>query len=305
MNSLLFNENGRLRSGLRALIFLFAFYAVLAGASLAVYKSLGLFGLTSNQNIVAFLTAGNVMAFTISILAGALCCRFLEGVPARSLGIFFTPGWLKDSAAGICVGAAAIIFAALIALIFGGMTFRFDEAAPTAAIVATLLSSFMVFIIGAAAEESLFRGYVLQTFSRAGLAWAAILLTSIFFGALHLGNPNSSWISTINTVLAGIWFSAAYLRTRTLWLPFAAHFAWNFVQGSLLGIPVSGLHVLTPAPMLVSIDGGPEWLTGGVYGIEGGVACSAALIVFTILVWFIPGLNASEEMRQLTSPEPN
>ena len=64
-------------------------------------------------------------------------------------------------------------------------------------------------------------------------------------------------------------FGAAYLKTRTLWFPFALHFAWNWVQGAFLGITVSGLKQLITAPLFRATDAGPVWLTGGEYGIEG------------------------------------
>jgi hypothetical protein len=129
----------------------------------------------------------------------------------------------------------------------------------------------------------------------------AIVITSLFFASAHLANPNTSILALTNTVLAGVWFSAAYLKTRSLWLPFAAHFAWNWFQGAIFGIPVSGITRVTTAPLLVQIDSGPAWLTGGSYGIEGGIACTAALLLSTALIYFLPILKADEKMMALTS----
>ena len=86
--------------------------------------------------------------------------------------------------------------------------------------------SFAIFAVAAAFEEALFRGYLLQTFARSNLAWLAILLTSVFFGAMHLGNPNATFISTANTILAGIWISFGSSRrapgARMIGIGFAA-----------------------------------------------------------------------------------
>jgi hypothetical protein len=79
--------------------------------------------------------------------------------------------------------------------------------------------------------------------------------------------------------------AVAYLRTRSLWLPFGLHWSWNWAQASLLGLPVSGISRLAPAPLLNAMNLGPDWLTGGAYGIEGGAACTIALLISTVIIW--------------------
>jgi hypothetical protein len=63
------------------------------------------------------------------------------------------------------------------------------------------------------------------------------------------------------------------------------HWSWNWTQASLLGLPVSGINRVAPAPLLHAMNAGPDWLTGGAYGIEGGAACTVALVISTIVVW--------------------
>ncbi len=171
-------------------------------------------------------------------------------------------------------------------------------------VLQTLILSGVVFIIAALAEEMLFRGYPLQTLTRARLALLGVLLTSIPFAAVHLDNPNSTGaFPFVNTALAGIWLAVAYLRTRTLWFPLGVHWAWNWALGSLFGLPVSGINDLAPHPLLRGIDSGPAWLTGGNYGIEGGLACTAALVISTLFIWQTKLVSATEEMTRLTSQE--
>jgi hypothetical protein len=141
-------------------------------------------------------------------------------------------------------------------------------------------------MFAAAAEEMLFRGYPLQTLTRARLAWLGVFLTSVPFAAVHLRNPNVvPGFTFINTALAGLWLAVAYLRTGSLWLPFGLHWSWNWVQAALLGLPVSGIERITPAPLLKATNLGPDWLTGGAYGIEGGAACTLALLISTVVIW--------------------
>jgi membrane protease YdiL (CAAX protease family) len=248
-----------------------------------------------NEGGLSGFVVPNFILLTISIFIGWLCGRFLENLPFRALGCWFTKNWLKDLLFGLTLGAVSIFFAAFIAIVFGGMTVQPNRTSGNSAILLTLSISLAVFILGAAAEEALFRGYILQTFARAKLAWLAIVLTSLFFAYGHSGNSNAGYISTINTALAGVWFSIAYLKTRNLWMAFGLHLMWNWVQGAILGIPVSGIKELTTAPLFKVTNTGSTVLTGGDYGIEGGVACTIALIISGVLIWFLPMLNRREK----------
>ena len=190
--------------------------------------------------------------------------------------------------------------AVLAAVVFGGLRFELNAAAP-GSIVISLITSFLIFAIASAFEEAFFRGYVLQTFARSGLAWLAILLTSITFGAAHLGNPNANTFGALNTILAGVWLSVAYLKTRDLWFVWGVHLMWNWMQGSIFGVEVSGMTDITTSPLLKEIDSGPAWLTGQNYGIEGGVLCTIALIISTVVIYYMPWVKPDEELLALTS----
>ena len=237
------------------------------------------------------------------LVVGWFSGKFLENLPFRALGAWFTKYWFKDLFLGLLIGAGSIGLAALIAMIFGGLSFTYNKDAGSSAILITMGASFLVFFFAAAFEEALFRGYILQTFARANLAWLAIFLTSILFASVHMQNPSAGTFSAINTAIAGIWMGVAYLKTRTLWLVFGVHFAWNWVMGAFLGIEVSGLTEITSAPLLTEIDSGPSWVTGGDYGLEGGIACTIALVISTLFIWYFPWLKPTEEMLELTSTE--
>lgn len=303
INAILFNQADRLRSGWRFALFvaLFVFVSGLVGT--IAYSVLS----TSDSNLAPgtpiFMAVNAVLMLVAALLVAWICSRLLEDLPFRSLGAAFTPGWLRNLIVGLVIGASSVSFAILIAVIFGGLTFRFNSEHTTSAIAATVFGSLLVFIPAAAFEEALFRGYILQTFARAGLAWLAIGMTAVFFGVVHLGNPGAGAISSINTAIAGVWFGVAYLKTRDLWLPFGLHLTWNWMQGAVFGVEVSGLAELVAAPLLKEIDGGPAWLTGESYGIEGGIAATIALIASTVAIYSLPGLKPSDEMLAMTSHE--
>ena len=303
MNELFFNSYGRLRSGWRffffvvLFLFLFRITSLFAGAFLSTLP-IG----NGHESLISRITVGIIGLF-LAVFLGWGLGKFFEDLPFKALGAAFTKYWLKDLLLGLLIGIGSISFAVLVAIIFGDLRFQFNPGAGSSAILITLIVSAVVFISGAALEEALFRGYILQTFARAKLAWLAIILTSVFFASVHLGNPNASYFSTINTGLAGIWLGIAYLKTRTLWLAFGLHFSWNWIMGAIFGIEVSGLTDITTAPLLKELDSGPKWITGGDYGLEGGIACTIALIASIALIWFLPILKPTDEMLELTNAE--
>jgi membrane protease YdiL (CAAX protease family) len=301
------NSEGRLRSGWRVLIFIVVYVALLfllstivrvgyaVGLQIAPGRNLG--GFTEDLIFRLILLAS-------ALLAGYVCNRWLEGLPWRALGLTLHTHWSRDFAVGSLIGVASLALATAIAAAAGGLRFTASPRTMLLQVVQTLLLSALLFIFAALAEEALFRGYPLQTLTRARLAWLAVLLTSVPFAAVHLNNPNVvKGFTFINTALAGVWLAAAYLRTRSLWLPLGVHWAWNWALGSLFGLPVSGITTIAPNPLLHGTDLGPAWLTGGSYGIEGGLACTIALIVSIIFIWRMRLVSATPEMNELTSKE--
>ena len=135
----------------------------------------------------------------------------------------------------------------------------------------------MYFVAGAFFEELLFRGYLFQRAVEIVGPVPATILGSALFAVAHLYNPGINAFAVINIFLAGVFFSLCYLRTGSLWLPVAAHIAWNFLLAKVFGLPVSGLDF--GAAFLQTAITGPEVITGGLFGPEGGVAAALALAV--------------------------
>jgi membrane protease YdiL (CAAX protease family) len=299
IRSAFFNETGHIRSGWRFAIFCVGFLSVamlVGGFASAVVILLGSSAADSWAGTLA--TAFTVL--TGALLVGWLCGKYLEGLPFRALGAWFTKGWLRNLTSGILFGGGTLAFAVLMAFALGGLRFEFNNI-NAGALVRSLAAAFVIFALGAAWEEALFRGYVLQTFVRSGLGAVAIGITALFFGVVHANNPNASTFAVLNTVLAGVWFGIAYLKTRDLWFVWGMHLMWNWMQGAFFGIEVSGITNLVSAPLLREIDGGPVWLTGETYGVEGGIVTTIALIVSTLAIYFMPFLKPSKEMLALTS----
>ncbi|HAF15919.1 MAG TPA: hypothetical protein DCK93_02020 [Blastocatellia bacterium] len=307
LQKIFINPSGRLRSGWRLLIFvgllfLFLFLlttAVRVGYAVAARLLPGHSVGPYFENVIY-----RLILLGAALIAGFICTRWLEGLPWRALGLWLHVGWLRDLFVGSLIGIASLALATGIATAGGGLSFTISGRAALISVGQTLIFSAALFIFAALAEEALFRGYPLQTLTRANLAWLAVFLTSVPFGAVHLRNPNvAAGFTFVNTALAGGWLAVAYLRTRSLWFPLGVHWAWNWALGSLFGLPVSGITDLAPNPLLHGTDLGPAWLTGGSYGIEGGLACTLTLIASTLFIWRTRLVSATPEMKKLTSQE--
>lgn len=302
------NRAGRLRAGWRFAAFVVAYLLVQLVLLFAVR-----FGLAAVLPAGAFerIIDGNwgfalqgVLLLAPALLVGWGCNQVLEDLPLRSLGLTLHRGWAGDLLKGLLLGALAMGLATLVGATFGGLRLSPSMIAFMPSVAGTLLSSALIFMLGAAAEEALFRGYPLQTLMRSWPFAAALIPSSLIFAGVHLSNPNVvPGFTYVNTFLAGAWLAVAYARTRSLWFPFGLHWSWNWTMGALLGIPVSGITSLTPAPLLRPVNFGEAWLTGGEYGLEGGAACTIALILTTLFIWRTPLLAATEELKRFTDEE--
>jgi membrane protease YdiL (CAAX protease family) len=129
-------------------------------------------------------------------------------------------------------------------------------------------------LLVALAEEIIFRGVLFRIPERALGTRAALVLSGVLFALAHLPNENITLLAVANTAVAGLVFAAAYLVTRRLWLPIGLHLGWNYLYDGIFAVPVSG-HAAR-GWLQVSMPG-PEWLSGGAYGVEASAA--------TLLIW--------------------
>lgn len=224
------------------------------------------------------LLGGLVVALAVVGLWKALR-RWLEGEGDAE---FATPGALRELGGGLALGFLLFSAMAGVVMLLGGL--RIEGLRGAGQIWAMLAMG----LTSAVVEEVLFRGVLFRQVEAMLGSWAALAITSALFGAAHLGNPGSSPFAAFAiAVEAGILLGAAYLLTRRLWLAMGIHAAWNFTQGWVFSIPVSGGKA--PLGLLITSREGPEWLTGGAFGLEASAvamvaATLAGLVLLTLAV---------------------
>ncbi len=195
-------------------------------------------------------------------------------------GIHINKQWGKDFLGGCFIAAASIGTVFLIQWSLGWITIiEFGwEAELETPFWTGITSFFAAMLMVGFHEELLSRGYQLLniteglTYPAVGLNGAlvtAIILTSSLFGFMHFFNPNASFISTFNIILAGIVLAVPYVLTGSLGISVGLHFSWNFVMAGVLGFPVSGRNI--EFSVLQIQQSGSVFLTGGAFGPEAGI----------------------------------
>ena len=264
LSQLFLLPDGRLRAGWRVLLFIIVFFLALL-----------LYGWLVISAFPDLPLAANLLALVSATLSATwLTMRFVESQPVVALGLRMAPGVGSQITRGLLAGAAMAGGVALIEWASGLISF--ENPGVTAPSPSALITATALLLVAAANEEILFRGYAFQRLVEGLNASAAVICLSALFGLVHYSNnPHATPLGAINTVIAGVWLSLAYLRTRALWLPIALHFSWNWTL-ALIGLPVSGLDLMQ-TPWSARSMYGPEWLHGGPYGPEGGLIGTLAL----------------------------
>jgi membrane protease YdiL (CAAX protease family) len=225
-----------------------------------------------------------VLLVAMFVTTSAALSRTLDRAthPLAYMGFPLDVPAARSIVVGFLFGAVLISLAVLILALGGSTTFRWQM---NGAMLQAAAMRFVVFAVAALHEEVAFRGYPFQRLTESIGSLPAVMVLAALFAVPHIGNPNSSLFSAFNTAAAGALLAAAYLFTRSLWFVWGLHWGWNFVLAVAYGLSVSGFDTDGPVDGLVS---GPQWLTGGAYGIEGGASGTVAIIVgLAILLWLV------------------
>ncbi len=216
------------------------------------------------------------------IAAAVVYCRVFERRSLRSMGLGVRGAGLHYIL-GIVIGGAMIALSVLPAIALGSLSYTGTGDFK----VWVIILFFLGYIVQGAAEEILLRGYFMVSYSSTRRLNSSVLVSSILFALLHLGNNGAGVIGIINTFLFGAFLAYYFIRTKSLFGACAIHTAWNFIQGHVFGISVSGMP-LYDSFFRFAPTGRLSVISGGIYGIEGGLTTTVVLVIALALVIFIP-----------------
>lgn len=196
-------------------------------------------------------------------------------------------GMLSRYLRGVIVGLAMFIASIGISAALGYIAFEQDGGqSQGVAALGGVLVVFLGWLVQGAAEEALARGWLMPVIgARYRPVWG-IIISSLVFAVLHSLNPNLALIAMLNLFLFGLFTALYALYEGGLWGVFSIHTVWNWAQGNLFGFEVSG----QPAPggtLFDMMEVGPDVVTGGPFGPEGGLAVTVVLLVGCGVVWWL------------------
>ena len=208
-----------------------------------------------------------------AIVATAIMLRSIDvrpwadvGMDRRALGPrVMLEGWLLGGVT-IALACGALLLAGWLDVVPG----------PEGSSLRAALSLTVFLVIAALGEEIISRGYLLTVLSDGLGQRTAIGVTSFLFGAAHLRNEGVSVQSFLIVTLAGVFLGAIRMAYRSVYASSAAHVAWNWVLAVAFHASVSGIRF--DAPDYRTVDKGPDWLTGGPWGPEGGLLAAAGML---------------------------
>ena len=226
-----------------------------------------------------------------------LWLKFFEKRPFWTMG-YELKNALMQYGRGFLFGTIMFAGAVGILALFKSVEFEFgDPAAQGFPALGGVTLVLVGWIVQGGAEEILMRGWVLPVIGARTRPWIGLLVSSVLFSLLHLLNPGLSVIAVVNLALFGVFAGFYAMREGSLWGISALHTVWNWVQGNFFGFEVSGMNA-SGGTLINLTESGADWLTGGPFGPEGGLAVTAVLVIGTALTLFWPSKNRDEAIPE-------
>lgn len=225
------------------------------------------------------LLVASLFVTIVPILLVFAFCALVQKRKPRTIG-FTKKKWLSEYLWGLFIGAAIFSMGILLCIVTGALKFTgFSDGFN----LGMFILFFFGFMVQGMSEEVLCRGYLMVSIARRSSLPVAILANSLFFAALHLGNSGISVLAFINLTLFGIFASIMFVRRGSIWMIGAVHSIWNFVQGNVFGILVSGME-LDCRVLNAEVVDGMTFINGGAFGLEGGIAVTVVLLGGIVLM---------------------
>lgn len=197
-------------------------------------------------------------------------------IPEVTLG-YTDRGIVKDSLLGWGLGIILVGVGFVILYIFDQIEIEGIDFSPF-----YFFGFIIFFIVQSFSEEIIFRGFLIPMIQYRLGTITALIISSLLFFAVHLGNPNASLLGMINLICGGFLMGLIFLKYKNIWAPTGFHASWNFVQSAFLGFPVSGLEIHS----LIDLEEtGNDYITGGAFGYEGSLI-SIIILVLCIVYLF-------------------
>jgi membrane protease YdiL (CAAX protease family) len=277
--------NVRVRAGLRVAAWFLATFIALALTGAAI-------GPAGSGNLT-----GYAVFDAILLLVSFACWRFLDRRKAAATPLAVNRGAAKRALEGAMVGALLVAFV-VAGLALAGVYDLAPRACRPEPLLRFVAGTAGFVALAALFEEALFRGYAL--FALRDLAGGAtgVVVTALLFSVAHQANPGYDWMAAANVALVGGVLAAWILAERDVWVAVGAHAGWNAAIVLGAAIPVSGLAI--PSPCHTGVLQGPDWLTGGSFGLEAALPTAVAWLGLAAWLWRVASRRRAGSSADVT-----
>ena len=229
--------------------------------------------------ITLILSTGAMIIFYFLII------KFKEKRSIASIGLSFNKSTVYEYISGFLIGILLMGIVSVLIVVTGNGSFEFNNN-----LNMSFIGPFVVVLIGwiiqGASEEIMMRGHMMPVLGNKFGPIIGILISSAYFGALHLMNPGVSPWSVVNLVLFGIFAAVFAIYKKSLWGVCALHSAWNFAQGNVFGFLVSGMDA-EGGKLITSRITENNIINGGTFGPEGGIMTTVVLVIAIGIVTYL------------------
>lgn len=270
-----------------------AFFGMIGGAVFG-FKS-GLEGKeVSPEAVKLFLTEDPVFSFILKssamiavILAVFIILRAVDKKRFKDIGLKFNKNSMKDLLIGLLLGVVSMTFIFVVLSFTGNVTV---EKGLNFSIYS--ITGLIIFILVALSEELFSRGYCLYILKEHNSEKFSLIVSSVIFALLHIFNPNLNWFGIFNIFLVGVLFAYMTLKTDNIMMAIGYHLTWNYFQGNVFGLSVSGKSV---EGIIAVSNLKDNILTGGAFGPEAGILTTFVLVIGFLFVYrFVKGSSFSQ-----------
>lgn len=287
------NKYNELWAGWKILIVLVAFFIATFILTIIVSFAYGIIAILSSgqtdpaaltQRLMkdsVFVSLTGIMQNVAMIISVIGFWKIFDKRPLKEMGLSSFKHGSKDFVYGLISGAATISVVFVVFLLSGQISVANDFLKPNFSWI--LLVDLVLMIFVGFGEEMFSRGYCMSVLKRSNVI-LIFIVPNLIFALLHISNKDFSFIPLINIFLVGVLFSLMFQRRGSIWMPIGYHITWNYFQGSVFGLPVSGTDIkgLYTSKLL-----NENVFNGGGFGPEGGLLVTLLMVVSIVVLYLL------------------
>jgi len=223
---------------------------------------------------------GETLLLVAAVVPALVAARF-EHRPWSTYGLRLRRQEAPKLLTGLAVGFVALSALLFLIHLFHGLSLGPIALSGAQAIHFAVLWAIAFLLVGIT-EEFLFRGYSLFTLADGIGFWAAAVVLSTFFGAIHLQNIGEDWIGALGTAAISLVFAFSLWRTGSLWFAVGLHASWDWAESYFYGVPDSGYKAA--GTLFTPRFAGSRWITGGSVGPEGSILAFVIVLAMALSI---------------------